>query len=78
MEARIRTALTPEFLLIENQSASHKGHSGDDGSGESHYRITINCSKLTGKSRLAQHRHVFDVLGKDIVQKTHSISINIK
>ena len=78
MEERLQDALKPEFLQIENQSALHKGHAGDDGTGETHYKILISSNELKALSRLQQHRKVFDSLGADIARDTHSISITVK
>ncbi len=78
MEDRLRASLQIEFLQIENQSAHHHGHAGDDGSGESHYKITISSPDLNDMNRLQQHRKIFDLLGANITKQTHSISIKIK
>lgn len=78
MEERLRGALNISFLQIENQSALHSGHMGDDGSGESHYKIKLDSSDLQSLSRLAKHRKVLEILGDDITGHTHSISLNIK
>ena len=50
------SALSPTALAVINESHKHAGHSGDDGSGESHWRIEITAPTLDGKSRIAKHR----------------------
>ena len=44
---RLTTAFAPMRLEVENESHRHAGHSGDDGSGESHFRVTIRAEAAT-------------------------------
>lgn len=75
MKKRLHDSLDIQFLEIDNQSAKHLGHAGDDGTGESHYLITISCENLNDLTRIQRHRKVFEIIGSDIVEATHSISI---
>jgi len=79
LDADIRAALdgglSPEHLEVINESHMHAGHSGDDGSGESHWRVVIGATSLEGKSRLAKHRAVHDALGKGIIDRLHALAI---
>ncbi|MBS1303794.1 BolA family protein [Loktanella sp. SALINAS62] len=80
LDAEIRAALTsglsPERLEVINESAQHAGHSGDDGSGESHWRVVISATSLDGQSRIAKHRAVHDALGPDIIGRIHALAIS--
>ena len=82
LDADIRDALTqalsPEHLEVINESAQHAGHSGDDGSGESHWRIVIAASALDGQSRLAKHRAVHEALGQPIIDRLHALAITFR
>ncbi len=80
LEAEIRealTALSPKQLDVINESALHSGHAGDDGSGESHWRIVIKASSLDNMSRVARHRAIHSALGKDIIGRLHALAIDI-
>lgn len=77
MISRLTEVLRPESLEIRNDSAKHAGHAGDDGSGESHFSITIKAAALDGKSRVAQHRAIYDALEKDLVGRIHALAINV-
>ena len=55
---RLTAALTPSRLLVVNESALHAGHMGDDGSGESHFRVEVESAAFTGLSRVARQRLV--------------------
>ena len=72
----IKTKLNPASFEVINESHLHAGHSGDDGSGESHWKIVLDAPDLAGKSRIARHRAVHDALGKDIVGRLHALAIS--
>ncbi|SHF37833.1 BolA protein [Loktanella atrilutea] len=82
LDADIRDALTrglsPEYLEVINESHLHAGHSGDDGSGESHWQVVIAAASLDGKSRLAKHRAVHDALGPEIIGRLHALAITFR
>lgn len=72
----IKTRLNPKSFEVINESHLHAGHSGDDGSGESHWKIVLDAPDLAGKSRIARHRAVHDALGKDIIGRLHALAIS--
>ena len=76
IEARLVAAFHPSALEVVNESHKHAGHAGDDGTGESHFRITIRSSALAGMTRLARHRAVHQALG-DLNQRIHAIALDI-
>jgi BolA protein len=72
---RLTAAFTPTALRVVNDSASHAGHSGDDGTGESHFSIFIRAPALAEMTRLARHRAVNAALG-DLTTRIHAIAID--
>ncbi|WP_106743869.1 BolA family protein [Yoonia maritima] len=81
LEAEIRTALatlSPTVLEVINESAMHSGHAGDDGSGESHWRVVVKAAQLDDMSRIARHRAIHAALGKDIIGRIHALAIDIQ
>lgn len=81
LEAEIRDALETSFaptqLAVINESHLHAGHAGDDGSGESHWRVEIASTAFAGQSRLAKHRAIHAALGADIIGRIHALSLQI-
>ena len=75
MHALLTAALAPTHLEIVNDSASHAGHTGDDGTGESHFTILIESSRFQGASRLQRQRMVNAALGDIPGQRVHAIAI---
>ncbi|MFN7159932.1 MAG: BolA family protein, partial [Erythrobacter cryptus] len=63
MHALLTAAFAPTRLEIVNDSARHRGHAGDDGSGESHFTILIEAEAFATMNRLARQRAVIAALG---------------
>ena len=68
-------AFAPTHLEVINDSAKHRGHSGDDGSGESHFTVAIESAAFTGKSRLERQRMVNAALGDIPGNRVHALAI---
>lgn len=75
MERLLTDAFTPTRLAVINDSAQHHGHSGDDGSGESHFTIVIEAPAFAGKGRLERQRMVNRALGDIPGQRVHALAI---
>ncbi len=76
IEARLRAAFQPDELLVVNDSHKHSGHSGDDGSGASHFSIRVRATSLAPLSRVARHRAVQAALG-DLNARVHAIALDL-
>ncbi len=75
MHSMLTRAFAPSRLAVVNDSASHSGHSGDDGSGESHFTVEIESAAFTGVSRLQRQRMVNMALGDIPGQRVHALAI---
>lgn len=75
MERLLNAAFAPAALEVINDTASHHGHAGDDGSGESHFTIVIEAAAFAGRSRLDRQRMVNRVLGDIPGQRVHALAI---
>ena len=73
---RLTAAFHPETLEVVNESHLHAGHGGDDGSGESHFRLRIRAAVFANQSRVARHRAVQAALG-DLNSRIHAIGLDI-
>ncbi|MDR7124018.1 BolA family protein [Pseudotabrizicola sp. 4114] len=76
MQQRLMAAFAPQQIEIVNESHKHAGHSGDDGSGESHFRIVLRSEVLARMSRVARHRAVHAALG-DLNKRVHAIALDL-
>ena len=75
MERRLREAFEPSRLELINDSAKHRGHMGDDGSGESHFTIVIEAKSFADTSRLERQRMVNAALGDIPGDRVHALAI---
>lgn len=78
IEARLTATFAPSTLLVSNDSARHHGHSGDDGSGESHFSVDIVADAFAGVSRLERQRMVNRTLGDLPGQRVHALAIRAR
>ena len=75
MQQLLTSAFAPSQLEIANDSAKHRGHMGDDGTGESHFTVTIASAAFAGKSRLERQRMVNRALGDIPGTRVHALAI---
>ena len=82
VEDRIRTKLEEHFkpvlLRVENQSHLHAGHAGDDGTGETHFSVTVESDAFTGLSRVARQRLVNEALADLLSARIHALAIRAR
>ena len=75
MEKMLTDAFAPVRLAVINDSAKHSGHSGDDGSGESHFTVVIEAGAFAGVNRVNRQRMVNKALGDLPGQRVHALAI---
>jgi BolA family transcriptional regulator, general stress-responsive regulator len=78
MESLLAAAFPGAVVQVTNDSASHHGHSGDDGSGESHFTVAIESAAFTGASRLQRQRMVNAALGDLPGRRVHALAIKAR
>jgi len=79
LEAALRSALAPSFLEVIDESAAHAGHAGANGLGYgTHFRVRIASSLFAGRSRVAQHRLVYDALRDFTAAGLHALAIEVR
>ena len=69
------SALAPESVAIEDESAQHAGHEGAKGGG-GHYRVVVVSAQFTGKPLQARHRMVYQALGPLMHREIHALAIS--
>lgn len=77
---KLTTALSPERLEIDDDSARHAGHhheGGMDGQpgGESHFNLTVVARAFEGQGRVQRQRAVNAVLREELAGPVHALSI---
>ncbi len=83
IEQKLTKALSPERLLVINESHLHAGHHHEedghdavfDGAGETHFRVRIVSPAFAGMGRVARHRAVHDLLAEELQANVHALAI---
>jgi BolA protein len=76
LRARLEEALAPTQLEVLDESWQHEGHAGADGTGfGTHFRVRIASPQFAGRSRVAQHRLVYDALRGFVDRGLHALAI---
>ncbi len=79
IEATLRATLAPTVLEVIDESAAHAGHAGANGTGfGTHFRVRIGGPAFAGRTRVAQHRLVYDALQKFTDAGLHALAIEIR
>lgn len=73
--SRLTEALNPTHLEVINESAQHRGHAGDDGSGESHFRVVVESASFEGLGRVARQRLVNQALADLLRDHVHALAM---
>lgn len=68
------SALEPEHISLEDDSAQHAGHAGAQ-SGGGHYNLTIVSTRFTGLNRVGRHRLIYTALGDLMGTRIHALAI---
>ena len=77
IRAKLTQAFQPVRLEVINESQLHAGHRNSPDTGESHFRVLIVSPLFAGKSRLARHRLVNEVLAAELEGKIHALALEI-
>ena len=77
LDDKLRAAFSPTQLQVIDESNQHHGHSGAHPSGESHFRVLISATAFTGKTRVARHRMVNEVLALELKSRVHALAIEV-
>ena len=73
---RLTDSLNPIALEIIDESHRHAGHHGAPQSGgETHYRIRIVSKAFEGKTRVARHRAVYELLAAEFADGVHALAL---
>lgn len=79
IEKRIRQKiaenLEPEYFELINESHKHKGHVGDDGSGETHFNLMVVSLRFDECNRIQRHRLVYAAVEELFSCGLHALSI---
>ena len=76
IEEKLRSALGPERLRVEDESHLHVGHAGHRPEGETHFRVHVVSQAFAGKSRVERHRIVNEALAEELAGPIHALAVH--
>ena len=71
----LRAKLTPQHLEISDESYLHASHEEAQKSSGGHYSVIIIAKCFSGKSTLARHRTIYEILKNEFKENIHAVSI---
>jgi BolA protein len=71
IESRLREALSPEHLELENESHMHSVPPGS----ESHFRLVLVSEAFAGQRKVARHQRIYQLLAEELAGPVHALSI---
>jgi len=80
MREKLTSALAPQRLELEDDSARHAGHHHEGGmdaqpGGESHFNLLIVSAAFEGQGRVQRQRTVNALLREELAGPVHALSI---
>jgi BolA family transcriptional regulator, general stress-responsive regulator len=78
IEKLLTEALAPERLEVIDDSEKHRGHSGHDPRGESHFTVVVVSSAFEGRNRVARQRMVNAALAELLQERVHALAMVTK
>ena len=84
IEEKLKTALSPDYLEVIDESFLHAGHGGARPEGETHFRVIVVAAAFEGRVAAERQRRVMDVLSEELTGRcmrwpfahAHRMSIN--
>lgn len=74
IERALRRAFAPTRLVVDDESAQHRGHPGA-AAGGGHFRVLIVSEAFGSQSRVARHRAVYAALGSAMRSDVHALAL---
>ena len=77
IEAIVRRRFRPVQFELRDDSAKHAGHAGAT-SGGGHYHLLLVSAEFEGRSRIEQHRMVYEALAGLIPDEIHALGLTTR
>ena len=74
---KLKDALSPKHLAVEDVSHHHAGHAGWREGGGTHFTVTMKAEAFAGKSRVQQHRLVNAILADELTGDIHALELHL-
>lgn len=72
IERKLAEAVHAQHLEVINESGNHNVPPGS----ESHFKVVLVSDDFTGKTLVARHRRVNEILAEELAGKIHALAIH--
>jgi len=72
IEHKLRQALSPRHLQVENESHRHNVPPGS----ESHFHVTVVAERFSGQDLLTRHREIHRALAEELSGPVHALAVH--
>ncbi|WP_371196230.1 BolA family protein [Glaciecola sp. SC05] len=72
IETKLQAGLSPEYLLVENESHMHAVPPNS----ETHFKVTIVSAGFDGDRLLARHRKVNKLVADELAGPVHALALH--
>lgn len=72
IEDKLMTALSPEYLLVINESHQHNVPQGS----ESHFKVVVSTKEFEGMRLLGRHRMINKTLADELAGEVHALALH--
>lgn len=72
IEDKVREALQPAHLLVENESQLHSGPAT-----ESHFRLEVVAEEFAALSRVQRHQRLYKLLADELRHGVHALALHL-
>ena len=72
IEAKLAAGLQPLHLQVENESHRHNVPPGS----ESHFKVVVVTAAFEGKTLVARHRMVNEILADELQNRIHALALH--
>jgi BolA family transcriptional regulator, general stress-responsive regulator len=73
---KLTETFAPLSLRVLDESQQHAGHAGHQGREETHFRVYIVADAFKGKSRVARHRLINELLADELKSGVHALALH--
>ena len=77
VKAKINNKLSPEQILLIDNSYLHTKHKSFDAN-KFHLKLIIKSQKLKNMQKIDAHKAIFSILNDEMKNKIHALEIEIK
>ena len=70
--AKVRQALNPSVLELENESHMHAGPRTD-----SHFKLVVVAEAFTGLSKVKRHQKIYQLLAEELQGPVHALALHL-